>query len=246
LEPASRYEELRVPLGETRHGIETASAILGIPEWWPTGARVAVALAHGTGNGLEDPLLEHLQHELTERKFLTLRFNFPFWEARTPGRRTNPDPMPILEQTYRTALAMLNRDPTAAPAHLFLGGKGLGSRVAAQLATSRIRIDGIFYLGLPLHSQDKPEDLDADFLYRIVAPMLFVQGSRDRRCDLGSLRNTLQRIGAPTTLHTVEGADQNFHVLKKSDRTDEEVRQEVGHAVGTWLARELNESDIPS
>ena len=242
MEPTARYEELKVPLGETRHGITEASAILGIPEWWPTGERVAVTLAHGTNSGIEDPMLEHLQRHLTERKYLTLRFNFPFWEARKPGRRTNPDPLTILEQTYKTAIAMLGRDPTAAPAHLFVGGKGLGSRVAAQLATSRLRLDGIFHLGLPLHSQDKPEELDADFLYRIVAPMLFVQGTRDRRCDLDHLRQILMRIGAPTALHAVEGADQNFHVLKKSDRTDEEVREEVSRSIGNWLSRQLNES----
>ena len=33
---------------------------------------------------MEDPMLVHLQEFLTERKYLTLRFNFPFWEAREP------------------------------------------------------------------------------------------------------------------------------------------------------------------
>ena len=242
MEPTARYEQLRIPLAEPRHGISEVSAMLGIPDWWPTGDRVAAVLAHGTGEGMEDPQLEALQQRLTEARYLTLRFNFPFWEGRKPGKRTNPDPFPVLEQTYRTAIGMLSRDPTNAPAHIFLGGKGLGAEVAARLATARLRLDGLFFVGLPLHRQDKPTTVDADYLYRIVSPMLFVQGTRDRRCDVDSLRRTLLRIGAPTALQIVEGADQNFRVLKKSDRTNEEVEQQVAGIVASWIAHRLDEA----
>ncbi len=242
VEPAARYENLKIPLDEPCHGLTEVSAIMGIPEWWPTGARVAITFAHGAASGLDDPQLEALQRSLTEARYLTLRFNFPFWEGRKPGKRVTPDPMPVLESTFQTALAMLNRDPTAAPAHTFIGGKGLGAQVAAHLATTRLRVDGLFLLGLPLHRQDKPESLEADDLYRVIAPTLFLQGTRDRRCDLPTLRRTLLRLGAPVSLWIVDGADQNFKVLKKSDRSEEDVEREISGAVGGWLARELGEA----
>lgn len=241
VEPSARYEEVRIPLLEPVGALTTVTGVLGIPEWWPTGSRVAVVLAHGSSGGLNDPLIEHLQRELTERKFMTLRFNFPFWEAHKAGKRSTPDPMPVLERTFRSAIASVGRDPIATPAYLFLGGKGLGARVAAQLARSQARLDGVFLMGLPLHSQDKPETAQADYLYRIVAPMLLLQGTRDRRCQLDTLRHCLSRVGAPHALHVAEGADQNFKVLKKANRSDEEVRAAMVSVIGSWIEKRLNE-----
>jgi predicted alpha/beta-hydrolase family hydrolase len=242
LEPSARYEEVKIPLAEPVGDLHEVTGVLGIPEWWPTGSRVAVVLAHGTSGGMGDPLIEHLQTELTERKFMTLRFNFPFWESHKAGKRTTPDSLPVLAKAFRAAIASLGRDPVAAPAYLFLGGKGLGARVTAELARSQVRLDGVFFMGLPLHSQDKPENIQAEYLYRIVSPMLFLQGTRDRRCELEALRRCLARVGAPHSLHIAEGADQNFKVLKKADRTDAEVRAAMVSVIGSWIEKRLNES----
>jgi predicted alpha/beta-hydrolase family hydrolase len=242
VEPSARYEEVKIPLIEPVGDLREVTGVLGIPEWWPTGSRVAVVLAHGASVGMSDPLIEHLQQALTERKFMTLRFNFPFWETHKAGKRTTPDPLPVLEKAFRSAIATLGRDPVAAPAYLFLGGKGLGARVAAELARSQVRLDGVFFMSMPLHSQDKPETIQAEYLYRIVSPMLFLQGTRDRRCDLDALRRSLSRVGAPHSLHVAEGADQNFKVLKKSDRTDEEVRAGLVSVIGSWIEKRLNEA----
>lgn len=238
VEPTARYEEIKIPLRDPAHGLEEVSGVLGIPEWWPTGSRVAVAIAHGSTGDMNDPVVERLHRELTEHRYMALRFNFPFAEA---GKRSSSDSMAVLESAYRSAVSVLGRDPSAAPAHLFVGGKGLGARVAAQLAASRLRAEGLFFLGFPLHTQDKPDQVQAEQLYRIISPMLFVQGTRDRQCDIDTLRRTLQRVGAPTELVVAEEADQNFKVLKKSERTDEEVAEELVAAVKGWFARILGE-----
>jgi len=238
VEPTARYEEVKIPLREPVHGLGEVSGILGVPEWWPTGSRVAVAIGHGSSSDMNDPIVERLHRELTENRYLALRFNFPFAEA---GKRASSDSPSVLEMTYRSALAILGRDPSAAPAHLFVGGKGLGGRVAAQLAASGIRAEGLFFLGFPLHAQDKPDTQQAEHLYRIISPMLFVQGTRDRHCDLPTLRRTLARVGAPTLLVVSEEADQNFRVLKKSERSAEDVADEVVGAVTAWIARVLGE-----
>jgi predicted alpha/beta-hydrolase family hydrolase len=234
VEPPPRFEEIKIPLPEPVHGLDAVSGVLGIPRWWPTGARVSVVISHGAGRDMDDPLIEYLHTELTERRCLTLRFNHPFAEA----KKKRPDPVRILRRTMRAAVGILASDPTAAPAHLFVGGKGLGGQVAAELASSRVRVDGAFFLGYPLHASGKPETVQAEQLYRLIAPML-IQGTRDRTCDLDVLRQTLTRVGAPTTLQVCREADQHFKVLKKSDRTEEEVRAEIFDGLDGWITRVL-------
>jgi hypothetical protein len=235
VEPSARYEEIQIPLPEPVHGLESVSAVVGIPRWWPTGARVSVVLGHGSGRDMHDPVVESLMRDLTERRYLTLRFNFPFAEAKK--RRT--DSMRVLRRTLQAAIGMFASDPTAAPAHLFLGGKGIGGTVAAELAATRMRVDGLFFLGYPLHAPGKPESPQADNLYRLISPMHFVQGTRDRSCDLDLLRRTLTRVGAPTTLQVLQEADSHFKVLKKSERTEEQVRAEVLEGLDNWITRIL-------
>lgn len=235
VEPSSRFEEIRIPLPDEVHGLAEVSAVLGIPRWWPTGARISAVIAHGRGSDLSDPLVEYLHRELTDRRILTLRFNFPFAEA----KKRRPDNMQVLRRCYRAAVGALARDPTAAPAHLFLGGMGLGAQVAAEVAGERVRVDGLFFLGYPLHPQGKPEKIQSEHLFRVVSPMLFLQGSRDRRCDLDVLRRTLLRVGAPTALHVCQEADKNFKVLKRSGRSHEEVREELLGAIDGWIQKIL-------
>ena len=235
VEPSARFEDVKIQLPDPVHGLSEVSGVLGVPRWWPTGARVSIALAHGAGASFADPLVEHLHRELTERRYLTLRFNFPFAEA----KKRRPDPVQVLRRTFRAAMGALARDPTAAPAHLFLGGVGLGAQVAAEIAGARVRVDGLFLLGFPLHPLNKPEEVKADELFRVVSPVLFAQGSRDKRSDVDVLRRTLSRVGATTTLHVVGEADQNFKVLKKSGRSPEEVREELMELIDGWIGKVL-------
>ena len=90
-------------------------------------------------------------------------------------------------------------------------------------------------MGYPLHPQDRPQKLDPDQLFRVVSPLLFLQGTRDRTCDLDTLRGILWRVGAPTTLHVAEDADRHFRVTKKSRRSNEEVIEELIHGVDDWI-----------
>src|SRR5262245_20947848 len=175
--------------------------------------------------------IEGVHRALTERRYFSLRFNFPFAEA---GKR-RPDSMPVLRRTMRAALGALGRDPTAAPAHLFLGGIGLGGQVAADLASARVRVDGRFLMAYPLHPAGKPEEREPEQLFRIVSPAMFIQGDRDPTCDIEVLRQTLVRVGAPTVLRVIPEADRQFKVLKKSGRTQQEVVDQVTNALDDWI-----------
>jgi predicted alpha/beta-hydrolase family hydrolase len=235
VEPTARFEQLRIPLREPVHGLDSVPATLGVPEWWPTGARVGVVIAHGAQK--IDPLLEFLQKELTERKYLTLRFVFPFAEA----EKKRPDSDEVLLRVYRAAVAMLHNDPTAAPAHLFIGGKNAGAAAAVHTATARTRVDGLFLLGYPLHKQDDPESVQADQrLSRVVNPILFLTGTRDRHCDLATLRRVRLRVGAPTEIHPVVEADHSFRV-RKSERNPDDVQREVLSVLDQWMHKVIGE-----
>lgn len=241
VEPSERYEELKIPLPEPVRGIEHVSAVLGIPRWWPTGSRVGIVLAHDAGTDQNDPVVEFMHRQLTERRFLSLRFNFPFAETTLSGGKSRlPDDMIVLRRCFRAAVGALARDPTAAPAHLFLAGKGLGAQVAAELSISRVRTDGLILAGYPLHPSGKPDQVQADPLYRVVSPLLFLQGTRDRYCDLDILRQTLTRVGAPSGLHVAHEADHHFKVLKKSGRSQEQVLAEMLEVVDAWIDKILD------
>ena len=86
----------------------------------------------------------------------------------------------------------------------------------------------------------KPEKVEAEQLYRIITPMLFVQGAKSQNCDLDVLRRSLARVGAPTTLHVVDEADHQFKVAKKSGRTHEEVLTECLTVLETWFDKVVN------
>ena len=78
MDHSAKFEEVQIPLLEPVRGLDSVSGVLGIPEWWPTGERVAMVLAHGEGGDYQDPLIEHLHRTLSRNHILTLRFNFPF------------------------------------------------------------------------------------------------------------------------------------------------------------------------
>jgi hypothetical protein len=232
-ESAPQYEPIKIPLSEPAHGLDSVTGRLGVPEWWPTGARVSVVIAQASMD--EDPLLDTLQKALTERKFLTLRFPMPYMVA----EKKKPDEPLVMVRTYQAAMQVLSQDPSAAPAYVFAGGKNAGAISAAHAATRRMRIQGLFFLGYPLHKQGRPKDVRDERLYRIITPMLFVQGSKDRQCELPALRKTLTRVGAPVQLHVVEEADHSLHVPKKGHRTQDEVNREVLAVLETWVRKTL-------
>jgi uncharacterized protein len=238
VEGIAKFKDVRIELPEPLEGCDSLSAVIGFPEWWPTGARIAVVIAHGEGD-LNDPLVTSLHEELAQHRFLTLRFNFPFAEAGKKPKK--PDPL-VLEKAFRAALGLLTQDKTSAPSHLFLGGLGLGAQAAARLAASRVHADGLFFLGFPLHAKGAPDQPDIEALYRLTSSMLFLQGSNDPRCELDVLRRSLSRVGAPTILRIFEGA--NGSLLKSGQSEGERLGnyRAASRIIAEWMEDILDEA----
>ncbi len=191
----------------------------------------AVIVAHGAGNDMHHPFISFIHERLAERGILSVKFNFPYKEQ---GRKA-PDRMPVLQTTWQQILAAVREDSELSPKRLFLAGKSMGGRAASMLAAEGESCNGLVFLGYPLHPPGKPDRLRIEHLFRIRCPMLFIQGTRDRLCELDELQTLLESLTAPVHLHVIQGGDHSFKVLKRLVRSEEEVWEEIVQAMTAWI-----------
>jgi predicted alpha/beta-hydrolase family hydrolase len=160
-----------------------------------------------------------------------LLYNFPYAEK---GLH-RPDPPSALESTTRAAAAFARA--ATGSRRIVHGGRSMGGRIASQVVAAGEHADGLVLLAYPLHPPGQPDRLRDAHLPGIVAPMLFVQGTRDTFAREDRLQGLLDRLGAKAVLHRVAEADHSFGVRKRSGRTPEDVLAEVRDAVLGWLDR---------
>jgi predicted alpha/beta-hydrolase family hydrolase len=204
------------------------SALLEVPD----DARACLVLAHGAGAGMTHPFMADAARELAERGIATLRYQFPYMEQ---GSK-RPDTPAVAQATVRAAVAEAAR---RAPAlRLFAGGKSFGGRMTsqAQAVQPLPGVQGLVFLGFPLHPAGKPSDMRARHLADVKVPMLFLQGTRDGLADLALLRPAVERLRSRAALEVFEDADHSFHVRARSGRTDAQARAAMLDAVALWIA----------
>lgn len=141
---------------------------------WVSGTNGStVVIAHGAGAGKDHPFLQGYADALGALGFSTLRFNFPYVEQ---GRRM-PGPATHAIATWRAVVAFARaQDPQAA---VWATGKSYGGRMASMAVAEGLVVDGLAYLGYPLHAPGKPETPRAEHLAAITVPQLFVEGTND-------------------------------------------------------------------
>jgi predicted alpha/beta-hydrolase family hydrolase len=170
------------------------------------------------------------QH-LADRGVATLRYQFPYMEQ---GRRS-PNARSVLIATARSAVDRAAAEDEGLP--LFAGGKSMGGRMTSLAASHGPLpgVRGIVFFGFPLHAAGKPSAERGAHLLDVGVPMLFLQGTRDRLADLVLLGPLCESLGDRATLHVVQGADHSFHLLKSSERSDDEVLEGLSETVATWI-----------
>jgi predicted alpha/beta-hydrolase family hydrolase len=196
----------------------------------PANARRLLVLAHGAGAGMSHPFMEKLADELAGVGVATLRYQFPYIEA----RRRAPDEPAVLTATVVAAVRAAAQAAPGLP--LLAGGKSMGGRMTSQAAAQRPLdgVRGLVFFGFPLHPPNQPGTKRADHLTKVAIPMLFLQGTRDTFADLQLLRPLCRKLGSRATLHVIETADHSFHLLKKSGRSDPEVSRELAEKAASW------------
>jgi predicted alpha/beta-hydrolase family hydrolase len=210
-------------------GQGVVSGLATIPDC-PTAAFV---LAHGAGAGMRHPFMAAVANGLASRGVAVLRYQFPSMER--ASRR--PDPPRVAHAAVRAAVAEAKRRLGALP--LFAGGKSFGGRMTsqAQAEAPLAGVDGLVFLGFPLHPAGRPGDERGEHLAHVACPMLFIQGSRDELADVALVTALAERLGPRATLAMFDDADHGFHVRARSGSSDAEVLENLLDTVVAWMGR---------
>jgi uncharacterized protein len=220
----------RVPAAEIRFPVGAPAQPVSALLVRPASPHFVFVLAHGAGAGMRHPFLESLAQGLAARDVATFRYQFPYMEARS--RR--PDPPAVAVATVRAAVAAAAGAVPGVP--LVAGGKSFGGRMTSTAAAEAPLpgVEGIAFVGFPLHPPGRPGTARADHLDKVGVPMLFLQGTRDEFAELKLLRPVVRRLADRATLHLIEGGDHSFHVLKRSGRNDGNVLDELATVIADW------------
>jgi predicted alpha/beta-hydrolase family hydrolase len=225
-----RREAVSIAVDEKRR----VSGLLQVPN----ATNVCYVLAHGAGAGMSHPFMAAVADGLAERDIATLRYQFPYMEE---GSKRSDVPK-VAQATVRAAVReALHLLPGLA---VVAGGKSFGGRMTsqAQAASPLPGVQGLVFLGFPLHPPGHPSDERGAHLLEIKIPMLFLQGTRDALAATELIDALVKRLGSQATLKLFKDADHSFHVPARSGRTDAEVRAEMLDELSTWLDNNPNPS----
>ncbi len=214
---------LTLPVGPERK----IRAVLGVPR--TTTMQAILVLAHGANNNMEQPLIAGLHELLARQGLVTVRFNFPYAEE---GRK-HPDSDEALEGAFRLVLEYVGEMEEFKGLEMFLGGKSMGARLAAQLVAQDVGANGLIFLGYPLHPPGKPEKLRDQPLYQLPCPVLFIEGGRDPFCRLDLLGQVLGQMPVRSDLHLIPGVGHSFEI--PGGRMSPEIIEEISRVILGWL-----------
>ena len=199
-----------------------------VPERWD--GKSAVILAHGAGQGMNSPFMKFFHETLPRRGILSVQFNFEYMDT---GRKI-PDPQPKLQALYRQIVEEVSQ--THHPEKLIIGGKSMGGRVASYIAGNSEQVNGLVFLGYPLHPPGKQDQLRDSHLYDIQLPMLFLSGTRDTFATRPLLEQVVDRLGERATLVWTEGGDHSLKAGKKGATTLEDAAR----TIESWLREKVS------
>jgi len=200
-----------------------------------------LVLAHGAGAGHFHPFMVAYATALAARGVDVVTFNFSYMER---GRKM-PDRAPVLEETFRKAIAGAFAHRHVRGSRLFIGGKSMGGRIATHLAAQPEHwpaglppLNGVVVLGYPLAPPGGRRTGDrVSHLKGLTVPTLIVQGTRDAFGDPDEVAGAISAGGAapPIEVVTVAGGDHSFAVLKSSGRDQDAVHAEVQDTIANWI-----------
>ena len=217
-------EKIVIPVGS-----ESVSGLL----LRPAEAKALYLFAHGAGTNMAHKSMASNAEGLAARGVATLRYNFLYAEK---GSK-RPDAPNLAHAAVRAAAERAVEAADGLP--FFAGGRSFGGRMTsqAQAAEALPGVQGLAFLGFPLHPAGKPGIERAAHLAEVGVPMLFVSGSRDVLAELELLKPVVAGLGDRTALHIVEHADHSFKVAAKSGRTGIDAEGEALDALAEWMLR---------
>ncbi len=211
---------------------ESVSAILTMPENKKSRYGVGVMIAHGAGNDMENELLTAFADGMAKAGYPALRFNFPYKEKKQKA----PDSQKKLEETWAAVFRYFQEQVDFKVNHAVAAGKSMGGRVASQMvAGDSLPVEGLIFLGYPLHPAGDHSKIRDAHLYRVGIPMLFFAGTRDSLCDMTILQDVLRRLSAPWKFNIIEGGDHSFHLPRSMMVTESETYGRIVDTAVQWI-----------
>ena len=227
---ATEPENLKVAVNNT----DSVTALLSLAAKG-AGLGTTLILGHGAGADQMSSFMRLYAEGLARRGVDVMTFNFVYKEQ----RRGAPDQKAKLEACYQAVILAARAHRKLKSNRLMIGGKSMGGRIASQVAAAGAAdLEGLVFLGYPLHPPGKPEQLRASHLKDIQAPMLFVQGSRDAFGTANEIRNVIEQSKLPATLYLIEGGDHSFKVPKSSSLAQPEVHEATMDEIVRWAQAE--------
>ncbi|HDT5891655.1 TPA: alpha/beta fold hydrolase [Aeromonas hydrophila subsp. hydrophila] len=195
-------------------------------------APVRILLAHGAGAGMEHALLAELSRLLAGPDIEVVRFNFPYMNKRAlDGKRRPPDRQPVLLAHWRQMAKEF------AHSRLFLAGKSMGGRMAAELyqdGEDEMNAAGLLILGYPFHPPANPDRWRGDVLKQIKTPTLLLQGERDTfgtRAELADFP-----FSPAVSVHWLTDGDHGFKPRKSSGVSEQDNLRQAAGQIKNFIA----------
>lgn len=194
-------------------------------------APVRILLAHGAGAGMEHAFLAELSRLLAGPDIEVVRFNFPYMSKRTQdGKRRPPDRQPVLLAHWREMVREF------AHPRLFLAGKSMGGRMAAEISDEiycEMNAAGLLILGYPFHPPARPDRWRGEVLKQIKTPTLLLQGERDTfgsRVELADFH-----FSSAVSVHWLTDGDHGFKPRKSSGLCEQDNLQQAASRIRQFV-----------
>ena len=193
----------------------------------PTDGPVYI-FAHGAGADMNSEFMTLVAEKLAEKGIRVIRFNFPYMIKRAEdGKRRPPGKMDVLKESY---INRIKQYSTELP--LFIGGKSMGSRVAAMIA-GEDKVSGVICIGYPFHPQKKPEKLRLEPLQNTDKPVVIVQGDRDVLGNKVEIND--YDLANNINVHFVEDGDHDLKPRVKSGFTHLQHKITAANRIKTFI-----------
>ncbi|MEM0548999.1 MULTISPECIES: alpha/beta fold hydrolase [Aeromonas] len=194
-------------------------------------APVRILLAHGAGAGMEHAFLAELSRLLAGPDIEVVRFNFPYMSKRAlDGKRRPPDRQPVLLDHWREMVREF------AHPRLFLAGKSMGGRMAAEISDEiycEMNAAGLLILGYPFHPPARPDRWRGEVLKQIKTPTLLLQGERDTfgsRVELADFP-----FSSAVSVHWLTDGDHGFKPRKSSGLCEQDNLQQAASRIRQFV-----------